>query len=350
MKRRINSLLYTLSFLGAASIPFLSFSNSTVLAQTSGCGSGETWYLARVATPISAQQFKVACNEHDACYDTPGKLKQECDKAFHNRMLGICARDHNTIFGRPLKIACNGRADAFYSAVVRGGQKAYDDAQRKVAPKFSTIYFKNDCPHPLQVAVHFQDLNNQWQTKAWYAFAPNEKAARLGGVETKNRYIYYYAETTNGANLVWNGNFTFYVKDRLYNMQEINTGPTIVRWTQALTCPQASIPFNNIVLTSKIVKDDYRKIILAQQVKQPVEDQQSPEEKPPIIPKEEQSQVQEDRPKDEVQKSKPGTPPSKGDSDSAQKEPPSPSTEPSPSVSPSPSTEPSPSVEPSSSL
>jgi hypothetical protein len=46
-------------------------------------------------------------------------------------MLGICARDHNTFFGKPLKRACNGRADAYYSAVrSKIGQDAYDKAQR----------------------------------------------------------------------------------------------------------------------------------------------------------------------------------------------------------------------------
>jgi hypothetical protein len=50
-------------------------------------------------------------------------------------MLGICARDHNTIVGRPLKIACNGRADVFYTGVLEGGGTAYNDAQRAAAPK-----------------------------------------------------------------------------------------------------------------------------------------------------------------------------------------------------------------------
>ncbi len=92
--------------------PALLFDNSSAVAQTSGCGSGASWYLLRIGSPIAANQFRVACNEHDACYDTFGKSKQECDRAFHNRMLGICARDHNTWFGKPLKIACDGRADA----------------------------------------------------------------------------------------------------------------------------------------------------------------------------------------------------------------------------------------------
>ena len=98
-------------------------------AQTAGCGSGWSRDALSVLSPIGSRQFRVACNEHDECYDTLGESKADCDRAFHRRMLDICARDHNTILGRPLKIACNGRADAYHRAVVEGGQSAYDAAQ-----------------------------------------------------------------------------------------------------------------------------------------------------------------------------------------------------------------------------
>jgi hypothetical protein len=120
-------------------------SSAPVKAQPSGCGSGATYYLANYAILVSAgfttanfaiasRQFRTACEEHDVCYDTYGKSQQECDKAFHNRMLGICASDHNTIFGKVLKIACNGRADTFYSAVRKFGKTAYDKAQANAKP------------------------------------------------------------------------------------------------------------------------------------------------------------------------------------------------------------------------
>jgi Domain of unknown function (DUF4751)/Group XII secretory phospholipase A2 precursor (PLA2G12) len=114
--------------------PALLFDNSSAVAKSSGCGSGSSWYLLRIGSPVAANQFRVACNEHDACYDTFGKSKQECDRAFHNKMLSTCARDHNTLFGRPLKIACNGRADAYYTGVLENAQDAYDKAQEAAKP------------------------------------------------------------------------------------------------------------------------------------------------------------------------------------------------------------------------
>lgn len=109
--------------------PAFVINSSSANAQTSGCGSGKSSYLLKVSAPIATNQFRVACNEHDACYDTLGKPKGDCDRAFHNRMLDICGRDHRTIFQKPLKAACNGRADAFYSAVNRYGKDAYNKAQ-----------------------------------------------------------------------------------------------------------------------------------------------------------------------------------------------------------------------------
>lgn len=108
------------------------FGQSPAVAIRKDCGSSKLHQYGLVLfTPVSSQQFAVACREHDACYDTFGKSRQECDKAFHNRMLGICARDHNTIFGRPLRAKCNGMADVYYRAVQKGGDKAYRDSQKR---------------------------------------------------------------------------------------------------------------------------------------------------------------------------------------------------------------------------
>lgn len=127
--KRISPLFSVFSFISAALASGLSFDNLPAVAQTAGCGSGSSVILLKILSPVGSNQFRAACNEHDTCYDTFGKSQQECDKAFHNRMLGICARDHNTIVGRPLRIACNGRADAYYAAVRNHGGDAYRKAQ-----------------------------------------------------------------------------------------------------------------------------------------------------------------------------------------------------------------------------
>jgi hypothetical protein len=107
----------------------------SAIAQSAGCGSGWSNTALKYLSPVGSRQFRVACDEHDVCYDTFGKSRQECDKAFHNRMLGICARNHNTIIGRPLKVACNGRADAYYTGVLEGGRDKYNKAQASASAR-----------------------------------------------------------------------------------------------------------------------------------------------------------------------------------------------------------------------
>ncbi len=193
--------------------------------------------------------------------------------------------------------------------------------------QFSTIYFKNNCNRPLQVAVYFKDISNKWQKKAWYSFAPKEGPARLSGVNTRNRYLYYYAESTDGSDLVWQGNFSSYINNRLYSLQEINTGPSIARWTQTLSCAQTTATKSN------------KTLLLAQATKEPVANQQSPEELPPVVPVNSQEPpAVMDKPKEEVQKapaSPTALPPAKGEVDAAVVDEESPSA-PTPEASPAP--------------
>jgi hypothetical protein len=160
--KQISLVLSTFSFVTATiASPILVSSTSSVLAQTAGCGSGWSNTALKVLSPVASNQFRVACNEHDACYDTYGKSKEDCDRAFHNRMLGICGRDHNTWFGRPLKRACNGRADAYYNAVRLHGSDAYDKAQAKAAkpPFLSPLVFD-----PNYYLATYADLKNAFGT------------------------------------------------------------------------------------------------------------------------------------------------------------------------------------------
>ena len=127
-------------------------------AQTSGCGSGRSWWAVRVFTPVSQKQFRVACNQHDQCYDTYGKSKQECDKAFELKMRDTCKRDHNTFLGSPLREKCLNIADAYYSAALKHGGPAYRDAQAKAKAKRQRIDDVSKFP---QVVTPIERISNK---------------------------------------------------------------------------------------------------------------------------------------------------------------------------------------------
>ncbi len=223
------------------------------------------------------------------------------------------------------------------------GGAGSSNAGSKKAQNYTTLFIKNSCNHPIQVGVYFKNLSNKWQTKAWYAFAPNEAVGRLNGVETRNRYIYYYAETTDESELAWTGNYTQLINNRLYQLQEINTGSSIARWTQTLTCNDADEGGRDAkeLNKSSINKSKFKSgTFLAQAAKQPGANQQALDELPPPVSSPASASV--DAPKNEAAApaNPKGLPPAKGNVDSAEQAPAQPASDsnpsPSPKVTPSP--------------
>jgi uncharacterized membrane protein len=79
-----------------------------------------------------------------------------------------------------------------------------------VPPKGNGNQFKltNSCNSPVQLAVRYLDVDNNWKTRGWYSFESGEsgylvqKDVRL---QSKNRIWYYYAESTSGSRRFWRG-------------------------------------------------------------------------------------------------------------------------------------------------
>lgn len=168
--KQISLILSTFSFAAANIVaPTLVPSTSPALAQTAGCGSGWSNTALKYLSLVGSRQFRVACDEHDVCYDTFGKSKQDCDKAFHNRMLGICARDHNTIVGIPARRLCNGRADAYYTGVLKGGQDKYDKAQAAARPstRFKPSFYSRVGMNPPGIIYLWPSPGDGGKTDVW---------------------------------------------------------------------------------------------------------------------------------------------------------------------------------------
>ncbi|KAA3664292.1 MAG: hypothetical protein DWQ04_06525 [Chloroflexi bacterium] len=84
-----------------------------------------------IGPSIDSAKFYKACEEHDDCYETLGKSKEECDRAFYNNLKEECDRAFNTL----LEVACNGQcktaALAYFLAVKQAGGDAYRKAQEQ---------------------------------------------------------------------------------------------------------------------------------------------------------------------------------------------------------------------------
>ena len=97
--------------------------------QASGaCGTG--WHESLVPDRWNRADFTVACRNHDQCYGTCGRSKDDCDRAFHGDLRSACRDAYSSWLQRPLRRTCLELANAYHSAVHRMGGDAYRDAQR----------------------------------------------------------------------------------------------------------------------------------------------------------------------------------------------------------------------------
>jgi len=89
------------------------------------CGSGrfENW----IRDSYGDADFTGACRNHDKCYDTCGKRKEDCDDVFKSEMHDVCNSTYSS--WNPTRALCIGIANTYYSAVNRLGGDPYREAQ-----------------------------------------------------------------------------------------------------------------------------------------------------------------------------------------------------------------------------
>ncbi|AFY32058.1 DUF1036 domain-containing protein [Calothrix sp. PCC 7507] len=84
--------------------------------------------------------------------------------------------------------------------------------QRQPRPQGYQFHFSNNCSRPVQVAVIYLNLNNNWETRGWWRFAPGETANLSSNKEgipiiSHNKIFYFYAQTVDSSErLIWDGN------------------------------------------------------------------------------------------------------------------------------------------------
>jgi len=72
---------------------------------------------------VGGADFRPICVRHDACYDTYGANKSQCDQRYLRKMKCACRNSRHPI-------RCRLTARIMYAFTHRGGQKSFDDAQR----------------------------------------------------------------------------------------------------------------------------------------------------------------------------------------------------------------------------
>jgi len=80
----------------------------------------------------------------------------------------------------------------------------------EVAAHNRFIWFKNDCHHPLQLALHYLDADNGWTTNGWWHFDPMTADYLIDGrqIQSDSDLFYFYAEATDESGDRWIGDLT----------------------------------------------------------------------------------------------------------------------------------------------
>ncbi len=92
------------------------------------CGPDSLTGPLRMLIPqgVGGADFRPACRRHDACYDTPGSNKTQCDRRYRREMLGTCRNSRHPIL-------CRMTANLMYGFTAFGGDEAFVSAQRIAA-------------------------------------------------------------------------------------------------------------------------------------------------------------------------------------------------------------------------
>ncbi|HTR85207.1 MAG TPA: peptidoglycan-binding protein [Reyranella sp.] len=99
------------------------------------------------------------------------------------------------------------------------------------------FFVTNKCPHPVTILLRYRDVYNNWQTEAWWRFAPSEAsflAVRDVRITSRNTIWYYYAAATDGSGKLWTGDHAVAFGGRTYQTRKIEDTTPGHRLT--LTC------------------------------------------------------------------------------------------------------------------
>jgi hypothetical protein len=99
-----------------------------IIAPSGACGT--SWHERYVRDRWGRADFTGACRQHDRCYETCGRSREACDRAFHGDLRAACRRGYSSWLQRPLLRTCLELANTYHSAVHRNGGDAYRAAQR----------------------------------------------------------------------------------------------------------------------------------------------------------------------------------------------------------------------------
>ncbi len=114
--------------------------------------------------------------------------------------------------------------------------KGFLGAEKASLPADTRVFIKNKCGWPIRVAAYFRpDIAGErtWRTRGWSFLDPEQ---RKHAADTKNRFIYFYAESTAGDGYYWSGSNSQPFEGAHYGFFEVDLGDQRIDFTQTFNC------------------------------------------------------------------------------------------------------------------
>jgi len=118
---------------------------------------------------------------------------------------------------------------------------ATDGASDASGPASASFKVRNECDHPIQVAIRYADMAGTWRTAGWWPLGVKGESVLADGqsvpITTGSANWYYYAESTDGSAIVWAGEHKVVLDGRELPMTLLTDKEGDSEW--ALQCPAA---------------------------------------------------------------------------------------------------------------
>jgi len=101
---------------------------------------------------------------------------------------------------------------------------------------FTKVFVKNNCKHRIYVAVRFLTAKNEpehWATRGWFSLNAGQKKHIA---DTRNRFIYFYAETRLKDQMYWGGNDFHWFEGQRFGFFKADFGHESGDITQSFGC------------------------------------------------------------------------------------------------------------------
>ena len=101
---------------------------------------------------------------------------------------------------------------------------------------FSKVFVKNNCKHRIYVAVRFLTAKNEpehWTTRGWFSLNAGQKKHIA---DTRNRFIYFYAETRLKDQIYWGGDDFHWFEGQRFGFFKADFGHESGDITQSFGC------------------------------------------------------------------------------------------------------------------